>query len=110
MRGYLKEQFVGVTGLLAELDSSPSSGHSGIENLTQRADLGALTDTALALAVTSSLPENVHPEFATLIDQLASAWPSLVPLFKLSALRLCEELPVSQSKHYGPLLIRLRAE
>lgn len=110
LRGHLKEQFVGVTSLLAELDSSTSGGGASIEDLMRRADLGALTDTALALAVTTSLPENVHSEFATLIGQPASVWPSTFPLFKLIALRLCEELPVSQSKHYWPLLIWLRAE
>ena len=76
----------------------------------ERAELGPLVDGALALAVAAGSPENVHPEFAALINQLVSVWPSTAPLFKLIALRLSEELPVGQSKHYWPLLIRLRAE
>lgn len=110
LRGYLKEQLVSVTGLLAELDSSTSDARTGVEALTEHAELSTLMDTALALAVATSPPEDVHSEFASLIDQLVSVWPSTASLFKLVALRLCEELPVSQSKHYWPLLLRLRAE
>jgi hypothetical protein len=67
-------------------------------------------DGALALAFAASSPQNVHSKFAALVDRLVSVWPSTASLFKLTALRLCEELPVSQNKHYWPLLIRLRAE
>ena len=64
---------------------------------------------ALALAVAAGSSERVHSEFANIIGELVSAWPSTVTLFKLTALRLCEELAISQSKHYWPSLIRLRA-
>lgn len=109
LRGYLKEQLVSVTGLLAELDSS-SDGRTSAEALMEHAGLSTLMDTALAIAIATSPPEEAHPEFASLIDQLVSVWPTTASLFKLVALRLCEELPVSQSKHYWPLLLRLRAE
>jgi hypothetical protein len=67
-------------------------------------------DAALTLAVATNLPQNTHLELAALIDRLVSVWPSTAPLFKLIALRFCEQLPVLQSKHYWPFLIRLRAE
>lgn len=108
LRIYLKEQLIGVADLLAKLDSSASDQSISVN--TERAELGALVDAALALAVATSPPENVHPELAAIIDQLASVRPSMVPFFKLIALRLCEELHLSQSQHYRPLLNRLRAE
>lgn len=109
LRCYLKEQLVSVTGLLAELDSS-SDERTSVEALMEHAGLSTLMDTALAIAVATSPSKEVHPKFASLINQLVSVWPSTASFFKLVALRLCEELPVSQSKHYWPLLLRLRAE
>ena len=109
LRARLKEQFVDVAGLLAKMDSSSGNRHAGVEDLIERAELGSLADGALALAVAAGSPENVHLEFADLLDRLVSVWPSTAPLFKLIVLRLCEELAISQNKHYWPLLIRLRA-
>jgi hypothetical protein len=110
LRAHVKEQFVGVAGLLAKMDSSSGNGRASVEDLMERAELWSLVDVALALAVAARSPENVHFEFAALLDRLVSVWPSTAPLFKLVALRLCEELAISQNKHYWPLLIRLRAE
>jgi hypothetical protein len=110
LRSRLKEQLVGVAGHLAELNGSANNVRASVANLMESAELGALVDAALALAVATRLPENVHPEFAALVDQLVRVWPSTAPLFKLIVLRLCEELPISQSKQYWPLLTRMRAE
>jgi hypothetical protein len=110
LRGHLKEQLVGVAGLLAEQDDSRSDRPAGVKDLTKRAEMGAFMDAALTLAVATNLPQNTHLELAALIDRLVSVWPSTAPLFKLIALRFCEQLPVLQSKHYWPFLIRLRAE
>ncbi len=110
LRARLKEQLVGVAGLLAEMDSSAGNGRTSVEDLMGHTELGPLVDGALALAVAGSSPENVHPEFTALMNQIVSVWSSTAPLFKLLVLRLCEELPVGQSKHYWPTLIQLRAE
>lgn len=108
LRGYLKEQLVSVTELLTELDNS-SNERTSVETFMEHAELGTLMDTALAIAIATNPPEDVHSEFASLIDQLVSVWPSTASFFKLVALRLFEELPGTQSKHYWPLLLRLRA-
>ncbi|MBA2712652.1 MAG: hypothetical protein H0U55_03735, partial [Rubrobacteraceae bacterium] len=110
LRSRLKGQLVGVARMLGEADSGPDGGRTRVEELMERPELSPLLDGALALAVAADSSERVHSEFAALIGELVSVWPSTVTLFKLTVLRLCEELPVSQSKHYWPLLIRLRAE
>jgi hypothetical protein len=110
LRSHLKGQLVDVARILGEADSGPDGGRASVEELMERPELSPLVDGALALAVAADSPEHVHSEFAALIGELVSVWPSTVTLFKLTVLRLCEELPVSQSKHYWPLLIRLRAE
>jgi hypothetical protein len=108
LRGYLKEQLVSVTGLLAELDSGRAESTS-VEAFVEHAELGALMDTALAIAIAANPPKDIHPEFASLIERLVNVWPSTASFFKLIALRLCEELSVSKNKYYWPLLLRLRA-
>lgn len=66
LRRHLKEQLVGVAGLLAEQDNSPSDRSAGVADLTERVELGAFMDAALTLAVAVNPPENVHPELAAL--------------------------------------------
>jgi len=109
LRGWLKEQLVEVAGLF-KMDNSSDPRRASVEDLMERAELGPLVDSALALAVAASFTEAVHSEFAALLDRFVSIWPWTAPLFKLISLRLCEELPITQNKHYWPLLIRLRAE
>lgn len=110
LRSHLKEQLVDVARMLGEADSSPEGARVSVEELMERPELSPLLDSALALAIAADSSEHVHSEFAALIGQLVTVWLSTVTLFKLTVLRLCEELPVWQSKHYWPLLIRLRAE
>jgi hypothetical protein len=110
LRSRLKGQLVDVARILGEADSGPDGGRASVEELMERPELSPLLDGTLALAVAADSSERVHSEFAALIGELVSVWPSTVTLFKLTVLRLCEELPVSQSKHYWPLLIRLRAK
>ena len=109
LRTRLRGQLVDVARILGEADSSPDGGRASVEELMERPELSPLVDGALALAVAADSPERTHPEFAALLDRLASLWPSAIPLLTLTALRLCEELPVSHSRHYWPLLIGLRA-
>ncbi|QIN84408.1 hypothetical protein GBA63_18505 [Rubrobacter tropicus] len=105
-RSRLKEQLVGIGALFAESDSGAGSEQASVQAFTGNVNFSALVDAALAVCS----PGDVHPEFAALVDRLAGAWPATTPFFRLTVLRLCEELPVSQAKNYWPLLVRLRAE
>ncbi len=69
-----------------------------------------LIESALHLAVAAAPPTNVFAELTEVLAQLTKAWRSTAMVCEGVVQRLVEELPVTQGRHFWPLLIRLRAE
>ncbi len=69
-----------------------------------------LIESALHLAVAAAPPTNVFAELAEVLAQLTKTWMSTITVCEGVVQRLVEELPVTQGRHFWPLLIRLRAE
>lgn len=68
-----------------------------------------LLESALNLSLLKESTESVADEFAGIVIQLVDADSSLAKEYRPIIQRLCEELPLSETKFLWPLLIRLRA-
>jgi hypothetical protein len=112
LRKYMKEQIVKVAIHYASKNSE-DKGDSNTDNDNLRFPNNVasyLLDASLNISVREQPLESVADEFVNLLTTLVNTWRPMVDVAKPIVQRLCEELPISQAKHFWPLLIRLRAE
>ena len=115
LRQSLKGHLLKMAGFLASQDQKPRATEgrnvSGPRQEPLREPFFMLLDSALNLSIAvGSASDRSVAEFAALATKLLEAWPGMIPVCRPTFQRLCEGLPVSQSKDLWPLLVRLRAE
>lgn len=104
---HLKEQLIKI----CELQSRAAVNTPSAATISEESEGAALLllESALNLSRATQPPNNVLSEFGDLVTRMVQAWSSLVPIFRPVIQRFCDELPISQAKHFYPLLLRLRA-
>lgn len=111
LRNHLKDQIIRISKFLADRQTTEGASGSREETFAKPIESGLfLLEPALSVSLAAKPPQGSITEFVQVITQIVDVWPTVVPIYKPAIQRLCEELPVSLSGQFWPLLVRLRAE
>jgi len=101
----LKNEFVKIAKLISDqelVESGPVT--------SSKETCSLIFDAVLNLSIAAKKEDEIISDFINLMNQLIDNCSLMIPVSKHIVQRLSQELPISQSQQFWPLLIRLRAE